>query len=123
MPLVKRRKIYNDRECWETAMSWGAAFTYRKLAKWHIGKHGFGSAMGPRWAMWRYACQNPEECFPAYKDWYFLTAYNGTRSPRDPDPNITFRDFLEDCKAHGNNKSVMARRTYKKFCEKHGLKP
>ena len=122
------RKKYNDQECWEQFMSWGAAATFKKLKEWHIEKHGFGSQMGPRWAMWRWAAENPELCYPQYKKWYFETAMN-TNWFND-DPNIPFGgkdSFLEGIKTvvkgtgakRSNN--ILSHRAYKQFCAKWNL--
>ena len=115
-------KLYDEKACWDKAMEWGAAFTYRKLKKWHRDYYGFGSQMGPCWAMWRYAINNAEECFPQYKQWYFQTYENSLRHKEDIKSEVNFKDFLEDCKAHAKGKNtILSRSAYKKFCEKYGL--
>ncbi len=122
---TNRQKIYNDQECWDKFMEWGAASTCRKLFLWHKEEHGFASQMGPVWAMWRWAADNPELCFPQYKKWYFETAMNTDRF--DGDPNVTIKDFLEEIKTHakgtGNKHKtcILSKKGYKLFCEKWNL--
>jgi hypothetical protein len=121
---VSTNKKYNDRECWEQFMEWGAAASVNKLERWHKENKGFGSHMGVVWAMWRHAASNPERCFPQYKKWYFETA---SAEPDAPDPNVTFEDFLEEIRFHAEGKgergrsSVLSHRAYKLFCETYGL--
>lgn len=67
--------------------------------------------MGPVWAMWRYAIQNPEEAFEAYKQWQF--EYGNFP---------TFRDFCEDVYDHANTtKSTVTNEDDKKEFKKKYL--
>ena len=128
MALTRKNNIqkkYNDQECWEQFMSWGAAATCKKLKEWHIEKHGWGSPMGVVWAMWRWSASNPEQCYPQYKTWFFETASNTKGEVIDS--NATFKDFLEDIKIHAKGtgakrkSSILSHRAYKQFCAKWNL--
>jgi len=113
-------KKYDEKECWDLYMSWGAAATVEKLHRWHKEYKGFGSHMGGIWAMWRYAAQNPDACYPQFKQWYFESA--SAIADEVVDPNITFDDFLNEIRVHAKNKnSIMSQKKYKQFCQKWNL--
>ena len=113
-------KKYDDEECWNLAMSWGAAFTTNKLHRWHKENKGFGSHMGGIWAMWRWAAKNPELCYPQYKKWYFESASDVSNEVIDP--NASFEEFLEDIRRHAHGKdSILSKKAYKQWCVKYGL--
>lgn len=120
-------KKYNDKECWEQAMSWGAAFSVNRLERWHKENKGWGSHMGVVWAMWRWAAENPEACFPQYQKWVFEKASNTHGTPEVPDFNVTFEQFLEEIRFHAEGKgakgrsSVLSKSRYNQFCENYGL--
>jgi len=126
----KFNKKYDDRECWDLAMSWGAAFTVDKLHRWHKKNKGFGSRMGGVWAMWRWAARNPELCYPQFKKWYFENAIGETRweeigdkmVEKDINPNVTFEEFLEKIRDHAKDKdSVLSNTAYKTWCAKWNM--
>lgn len=111
-------KKYDEEECWNLAMSWGAAFTTNRLHEWHKKNKNFGSHMGGVWAMWRWAARNPELCYPQYKQWYLESA----KAIEVIDANVTFEEFLRDIQKHAKGKdSILGRKAYKKWCAKYGL--
>lgn len=111
-----QRKL-DDKECWDTYMSWGAAASHKKLRLFMQEKNQVNvSVMAPFFAMWRYAIRNPEETFTQYKKWFFETA-----SQEGLDGNITFDDFLQDLKQHGKMEALLSRSRYIEFCEKYNL--
>jgi hypothetical protein len=136
--MRKLIKLYNEKECWEKYMSWGAAASTQRLLNWHRAEHGFGTRMGPVFAMWRWAVNNPEECYPQYKEfhrhnapgedlsqysnfkikWFFENYKSGEYQ------EITFEEFLNLIKklARVYVGSVLGKKAYKRFCDKYGLK-
>lgn len=116
----RSRGVYDDKRCFETYMSWGAAATHSKLRAWckQVGmvgtQTGRASQMGAYWAMWRYALENPEEGYELYREWW----YENDPSKRMP----TLKGFLVDIQNHAwNNKSVASVSKYEAFCEKYDL--
>ena len=122
-------KKYDEKECWDLYMSWGAGATVDKLHKWHLANTDFGSRMGGVWAMWRWAARNPELCYPQYRQWFFennvgkteQVEENGKRVQKEINPNITFNDFLGIIQEEARNVSVLSRRAYRQFCAKYEL--
>lgn len=107
-----KNKKYDEKGCWNRFMEMGAAYTVRKLNSWHKEKYGFVSHMGVQWAIWRYACKNPETAYDQYKVWNL---------------GFGFRDFLKKCqriaKGTGNSRrdSILGKRAYRQFCQKYEL--
>ena len=114
---VSNRKV-DDKECWEQYMSWGAAASHVKLRAWLLSEKGIRvTQMTPFWAMWRYACRNPQEAFPAYQKWWAETAF--AEKEKVIDPNVTYEQFLDDCKTHARN--CMGRGEYKRWLIQYGF--
>jgi hypothetical protein len=117
---VNNKKKYDGKECWELYMSWGGASSYRKLRDWHRANKGYGSQMGPFWAMWKYAFLNVEEAYPAYQKWYADVV--ASIGDKNMNPNSTILGYLEDIKKHAKNRpNISNLRTYVAFCKAYGL--
>jgi len=114
MSLQKVVSTYDEKACWEQYMVvWRGAATYRKLRDWHRDEYGFGSQMGAYWAAWRWACKNPEACYPQYKNWF------DDKFSQD----VTFNDFVKLCKTRVENSghSILGKRKYGAFCRQWDL--
>lgn len=144
MKIRNNDKRYNEQECWDKYMSWGAAASVPRLLAWHKSENGFGSRMGAVFAMWRWAIKNPEICYPQYQEWLnkntpnagegeeFLKQYPNYKKKwivenfgRDGVyKEITFNEFLDVLKNRviGYEGSVLGKKAYKRFCDKYQLK-
>lgn len=122
------RKIYNDELLFKTYFGWGAAATFEKLREFckRTGqisvKTGRPSHMGPIWAVWRYAFNNPESIVPGtgkttyemYREWW----YDTDAEKKTP----TFMHFILNIQTHTyNKKSICGHEKYLEFCERYGL--
>lgn len=128
---------YNEKECWDKYMSLGAAASTQRMLNWHRLENGFGTRMGPVFAMWRWAVKNPEECYPQYKEWlkqnapggdikdypnykrkWFAENYNNGEYKE-----ITFEEFLGVLRdrTKGYVCSVLGKKAYRRFCAKWNL--
>lgn len=119
MGLTRTRgtiRKYDDKECWEKYMDWGAAASHKKLRGWLQERGTSTSPMGPFFAMWRHAIRNPEETYPQYRKWFFETA-----SQEGSDGNVTFEEYLLDLKKHGRMRSLLSKSAFAEFCEKYNL--
>jgi len=115
---------YDGKKIFEKFMRMGAASSMPKIRKWLRTEENITvSQMGPIWAMWKYATQNPEEAFPLYKVWHFEYWSNVSVMGKIIDSNVYWQSFLKDCqyRIKKSGDSIMSKTAYKRFCNKYGL--
>lgn len=110
------RKVYNGRDLFIAYCKWGKAAGNERLKEYAFRTSGRKSQMGPTYAMWRWAFENPEEAWPYYRDYFFEV------SPELPQP--TKQDFykllLEKAEKNESN-APGGKRGLQRFAALHGL--
>lgn len=106
--------IYDGKELFETYCGWGAASSTTRLVLYAKEKYGQTSQMGPYYAMWKWAFQNPKEAYPLWKEYCF------ERYPEKEQP--TFEDFVKDLASRGRNQNIGGNTAnLQKFCARYGI--
>lgn len=126
--LGGKRRQYDGRKLWEVYHSMGRAASYAKLNTWARNngmanpETGDVKGMGPNWAMWAYAMDNPEKAFPAYKAWALEHQTELLSFGIEPSEENLWRKFLEDVKDHNSKgKPTYSKKRFNRFCEKYNL--
>jgi hypothetical protein len=84
--MANKERIYDGEDLFKVWCEWGQASNHDRLIEFAREKYGQASQMGPYYAMWRWAFENPEKAFVYWKEWWFLN------NP-DKDPAV-FEEFL-----------------------------
>ena len=124
--ILSRDGLYEGKVLWEEFHSWGAGSSARRLLAW-AKQNGMLNPvkpqkghMGPIWAMWRYALENPEEAFPAYKA---HAEQYPTQLLEKGISEVTFDLFIKDIWEHiqpeGNGIARPGSDRYKEFYNKY----
>lgn len=114
---MAKKTVYDGEFLFRTWCGWGAAASNPMLMEFCRTNYNTSSQMGPTYAMWKWAFNNPEQAYPLYKEFWF---------DKYPDrPPLEFKDFLQlIVKEHGKNQSVVgakSKRNLERFCAKYGL--
>lgn len=110
---MTKKKRFDGELLFKTWCEWGIAATHNRLIEFARSQYGSASQMGPYYASWHWAFENPEKAFEYWKDWYF-------QNYPDLDPT-TFEDFLLILKDKGKNPNVAHARKLERFCAKYNL--
>lgn len=108
-------KIYDGKVLFKVWCEWGMAATNDRMMEFSKTHFGAWSQMGPYYAMWRYAFENPEEAFVFWKDFWFNT-YPDREQP------AKFENFLLEIKKRAEkNPSIASPKRMERFCAKYNL--
>jgi hypothetical protein len=113
--MMAKKKVYDGKLLFETYCNWGAAASNPRLMEFARQTYGQTSQMGPHYAMWKWAFQNPEEAYEMWKELQF------NKNPEDPIP--TFEQFLLKIRelAVKNPSIGGSKQSVERFCAKYGL--
>lgn len=115
---MPKEKFYDGKILFETWCSWGKAATNPRLIEWAAKNMpnpntGRSSQMGPYYAMWAWAFDNPEESYELWKKWRFDV--NPAEVTSKEEYFIKLRD-----RALGNQ-NIAGRKKVERFCAKWGI--
>lgn len=111
---MTKERMYDGELLFKTWCSWGLASGHDRLIEFSRSTYGQASQMGPYFAMWRWALENPEKAFEYWKEWYFHN-YPDREPP-------TFEDFLLVLRERGKtNKNIAPPKKLERFCARYNL--
>lgn len=120
--MIKRPIVYDEKLLWETYHGWGKASSHPRLREWakesgmSNPNTGEVSQMGPWFAMWRYAFNNPKEAYPAWEAWI----KDNFDAIADKNIAINFDTFLKEIKKEARH--IYSKKRIQAWCEKWKVK-
>jgi hypothetical protein len=120
--MIKRPIVYDEERLWKTYHGWGKASSHPRLRAWAEENgmvnpnSGKVSQMGPWFAMWRYAFQNPKEAYPAWEEWM----KENMAAIADKHVLINFDTFLKEIRKVARN--MYSEKKVRAWCEKWKVK-
>lgn len=112
---MAKKRVYDGKLLWETWCNWGAAASNPRLMEFSKQQFGRSSQMGPYYAKWKYAFDNPEKAYELWKEYSF------NANPEEPVP--TWEEFLLQLQKLGTRNPTIggSRSNVERFCAKYGL--
>ena len=112
---MAKKRLYDGKLLFETYCNWGAAASNPRLIEFARQTYGRASQMGPYYAMWKYAFDNPKVAYELWKEYSF------NRFPEEPIP--TWEQFLLELRDRAVKNPTIGgtRKNVERFCAEHNL--